>query len=139
MRFIAGALLVLLALSCRSEESAPVAPDSAGLQGREWKLVELGGQPVATPAEFTSPFITFEADTPGVTGNTGCNSFFGGVDVSGASMLFGVLGSTRRACPDPIADVERRFLQALGETRTWRIEGSQLLLLSGDTVLARLR
>ncbi len=139
MKLIAGAVLVMLLAGCSSAEQSPAAPQGNGLTGREWKLVELDGQAVTTPAEFIPPFLMFATDTPGVTGNTGCNSFFGGVDVSGATMLFGVLGATRRACPEPVASLEQKFLAALGETRTWRIEDAQLLLLRGDRVLARLR
>jgi heat shock protein HslJ len=40
------------------------------------------------------------------------------------------------ACPPPFAAVETRFLKALEQTTSFRIEGATLELRNGTTVLA---
>jgi heat shock protein HslJ len=54
-------------------------------------------------------------------------------------LKFGLIGATKRACPDLEEGVETEFLKVLDATRRWRIVDETLELLNGDLVLARLR
>lgn len=109
------------------------------LEGAAWRLVEMGGRAVILPVGEKMPFIIFDPAKKQATGYAGCNSFFGGYTLDGASLTIGPVGATRRACEGTQDEIEMSFLKALGETRAWKIEDSVLLLQGRDTVLARFK
>ena len=76
------------------------APVPGGLEGPEWKLVEVGGVPVSPPAGERRPFLKFDAAKKEATGHAGCNRIFGGYRLGGSSLTIGPVGSTRMSCPD---------------------------------------
>lgn len=129
--------LTFLVFSAVSEACARM-PAAAAFEGAEWKLVEVSGAPVSPLAGEKQPHIMFDPEQKKATGFAGCNNFFGGYEIDGASLKFGPVGSTRMACPDLQLSLETEFLKALEKTDGWKIEGSVLFLLSGSKVLARL-
>ena len=79
------------------------------------------------------PYLQLDPAMRQVRGGTGCNSFAGRYELSGDSLRFGPLASTRRACLD--AEMNRQenaFFDALERTRTWRVTGDTLVL-GGET------
>ena len=110
---------------------------SPGPEGVEWRLIEVGGTAVPPLSGNEQPSLTLDGAQKKVTGYSGCNKFFGTYVLDGASLKFGPLGSTRRACPEPETSVETAFLTSLDKTRGWTITDGALHLLAGDTVLAR--
>jgi heat shock protein HslJ len=114
------------------------APVSAGPEGSEWQLVEVGGIPVSPAAGEQRPFLKFDAAKKEATGHAGCNRIFGGYRLDGSSLKIGPLGSTRMSCPDLPLSLETEFLKALDRTRGWKIRDGELLFLDGGEVLARL-
>ena len=119
--------------------SIGVSADCAqSLEGQTWLLLEVKGTKVEVPLGERRPFVTFNKAEARATGYSGCNNFFGSYELKGEALSLGPLGMTRRFCAGVAGNVELAFLQALGETRTWRIENGMLLLLDGSTVLARL-
>ncbi len=70
-----------------------------------------------------------------VSGNAGCNNFFGGYTVKGLSLTFGALASTRKACEPNIMQLENQFLKRLASTKRFSISPDGLrLTLIGDGV-----
>ncbi len=152
MKYFAGMLLVIglgLALApapgCSSDGSGSERGDFlhserplVELDGHVWQLLEVGGLAFTLPPGSTVPSISFDTESGKASGHAGCNQFFGQFVISGSSLSFEQLGTTRMACPEPLASVEQRFLAALGNTDGYAMQGSELLLLSGSTVLARL-
>ncbi|HEU4453462.1 MAG TPA: META domain-containing protein [Longimicrobium sp.] len=124
--------LVVLALAV----CVPVQAQDAPLAGTSWQLVELNGQPpVAGGPTLT---LAFAADGERASGFGGCNQFGGPYTQSGASLRFGALLATQRACLDPALNTqESTYLQALQSTNRYSIEGGQLVLYRGNEVLAR--
>lgn len=107
---------------------------SRQLVGRTWVAEELSGKPTAEGV--TSTLVVSEDGR--VSGQAGCNGYFGSVIIDGAGMSFGNLGATRKACPEPMMAQETSLLAALDNTRGYRLEEGDLLLLSGaGDVLAR--
>ena len=98
------------------------------LIGIEWLALDIDGTPVSTQANST---ISFE-DAVSVTGNGGCNRFFGTVKLTGDVLEVGPLGTTRMACPETIMDQENRFLKALEATRSYRLDDATGLLYFSD-------
>jgi heat shock protein HslJ len=139
---VAGALLItaIFAHAADSATSLETGPPSAAnnLTGITWRVVELSGVPVATSLHGEQPFILFNEAKRQATGYAGCNRFFGGYDLDGAALTFGLMGATKMACPDLEEGLETEFFKVLHATRRWEIVGGSLRLLSGDAVLARL-
>jgi len=138
---LVGALLMTTPIAYAADsatllETGPLPADT--LTGITWRVVELSGHPVATPLHGERPFILFDATKRQATGYAGCNRFFGGYDLDGAALTFGLMGATNMACPDLKEGLETEFFKVLDATRRWEIVDGVLRLLNGDAVLARL-
>lgn len=129
-RSIALCALSFGLIACWSPEHEPANPSSAtpaSLVGTEWLLRDLAG----TPA-LASPQATLAFPEPGrVAGNGSCNRFTGSVEISGNSLKFGPLASTRMACTDNrVSDQEDRYFKALGSATLFALENGDLLIYS---------
>jgi heat shock protein HslJ len=115
---------------------APAAP-TAALEGTEWRLVDIGGQPAPAGADTTRhPGFTLIAEGRKVQGSAGCNRMKGTYQLSGEKLKFGPLATTRMACP--AMQTETAFLKALEATTRYEVSGSSLTLYGADTAVARL-
>ena len=110
-----------------------VAPDTAAgsaatpaLVGTAWRLEDLGGTPVVSGVEVTLEF----PEAGRVAGRGSCNRFFGPVTLIGDTIQFGVLGSTRMACPEPASTQETAFFNALRGANRFEVDGATLRLFS---------
>ena len=112
----AAMLLPLVLASC--EEAAQ------GLAGSEWRPTDIGGVEVPADAEI---FIQF-GDEGKLQGHGGCNSFMGSYKTDGESIEISPLGATLMACPEPVMERERRFFEALQNTRRFERDGTDLTL-----------
>ena len=102
--------------------------------GKEWTLVELGGQPVSLQKP---PTLLFE--TPNhVGGFAGCNRLSGTFEIDKNRLTFSPLMMTKMACAEGM-EVEAAFATALGETKQYAISGSELELKGDAGTLAKLR
>lgn len=109
------------------------AQPPASLTGSEWRVqaVNNGVGGVASVVTGTQLTVTFGTDGR-VSGNTGCNLFSGPYTVTGSSLTFGSLISTRRACLSDAANrQEAAFLAALGNVKAYRLVGDRLTLVDG--------
>jgi heat shock protein HslJ len=84
----------------------------SGITNRYWKLVELNGNPVTYPEFSKEAFILMSADGT-LSGNLGCNYFFGSFTVQeGNRISLLPLGNTSMMCMDmTIEDEMKRVLQ----------------------------
>jgi heat shock protein HslJ len=115
---------------------APAAP-AAALEGTEWRLVDIGGQPAPAGADSTrQPGFTLLAEGRKVQGSAGCNRMTGTYQLDGQKLKFGPLATTRMACP--AMQTETAFLKALEATTRYEVSGSSLTLYGADTAVARL-
>jgi heat shock protein HslJ len=118
------------------EAPAPAAP-AAALEGTDWRLVDIGGQPSPAGADSTRhPGFTLLAEGRKVQGSAGCNRMTGTYQLEGQKLKFGPLATTRMACP--AMQTETAFLKALEATTRYEISGSSLTLYGADTAVARL-
>ncbi len=79
------------------------------------------------------PHLRFETER--VTGNDGCNNFFGPYKLKEDAMGFGLLASTRMMCAD-IDNFDIAFNTMLLKTTRYQINGNKLELHSADKLLA---
>ncbi len=106
------------------------------LEGTEWTLVELEGALV--PEGVQATLVLEEAGTR-ASGRSGCNSFAGSYRLAGASLTFGGLASTQRACAGSAMEVESAYFRTLGRVGGYRLTGDGLHLLAEEGVVARFR
>jgi heat shock protein HslJ len=106
---------------------APPSPAPPGLAGTSWRLEALAGTMAVQGVDATLDF----ADGDRVSGNASCNRFTGTVKVSGSTITFGPLASTRMACAsEPANAQEMAYLKALSEAERFVLEGASLQIFS---------
>ncbi len=93
------------------------------LEGSEWGLQE------------TEQFIAFKTNGE-VTGNGGCNNFFGSYNQEGDALTFGPLASTKMLCQGKM-EAETRFMNAVQKSRRFEATHLEMSIIDekGDTVL----
>ena len=122
--------LPALALAFCAGLAAPAA-SAQTLTGADWRVTTLVGVDLPPGVQ---PVLSFAAPDR-VTGQAGCNRFFGTYTQDGLSLGFGALGATRMACDDARMAVEQRLFDALSATRRMVLTPGGVLELSGDSGL----
>jgi putative lipoprotein len=126
-------VVVVGSLSFVASGCSPTQPDSQStpkvqLIGSTWLAEDIDGAGVIDNAQST---LVFGPDGR-VSGRAGCNQYGGSVTLNGASMVMDKVFSTKMACTAPaLMDQESRFLAALQATRSYRMDGTKLVLLDG--------
>jgi len=82
--------------------------------------------------------MRLESATSRAVGCGGCNRFTASYRLSGDSLSFGPVASTRMACADG-DELERSFLATLPAVATYQVTDSALTLGGPGGVLARFR
>lgn len=121
--------LALLSAACAQRAAAPPqtpTPVMPTLTGSEWLLEDLNGAGVVDRVQATLQF----SEAGRVTGSASCNRLFGTVEIQGASLRFGPLGTTRRACPEAVMNQETKYLRALESAERFEFQGPYLLIFS---------
>jgi heat shock protein HslJ len=111
-------------LAARAEGAEPPGGDAPdGIWKTAWLLEDLGGAGVIDSAQATLEF----PEEGRAAGRATCNRFFASVTVSGGSIRFSAIGSTRMACPEEaLANQEAKYLKALEGAERFAIEGTAL-------------
>ncbi|MFF9402428.1 MULTISPECIES: META domain-containing protein [unclassified Streptomyces] len=143
-RRTASVTLVLLAVltACGTRTGSPSddrdGPGAAGeggatrtgppVTGVRWNVdsVTVGGKRAEVPdgAHFT-------IDTKGgAAGRLGCNQFRARAAVSGSTITFDAVETTKMACPTPRAKLEQALLSILDGRTTYRVDERTLTLAS---------
>ena len=101
-------------IEVRREEMGPISV--ADLAGVTWMLEEISfGEPVAA-----QPAISLRIDKNQIVGAAGCNNYFAPYSSEGPGKLkVAATGSTRKACSEPIMDLEARYLKALEDVTSY--------------------
>jgi heat shock protein HslJ len=105
-------------------ESCGARMTGAELVGAFWKLTRLGENAVVVAEPARQPNLTLAADGR-VAGFTGCNRMAGSYQVTGRSIAFGQMASTKMACLEAM-EHEAAFAAALERARSYRIVGELL-------------
>jgi heat shock protein HslJ len=95
---------------------------------RYWKLTEIEGKKLQPAGENErEAFLVFSSAENRIRGNSGCNMFNGGYELSEMNRIkFSKVASTMMACPD--LETERAFLQVLETADNYSLKGDTLLL-----------
>ena len=112
-----------------SPAAEPSGAAPSGIWSTAWRLTDLGGAGVLEGAEATLEF----PEEGRVVGRGGCNRFFAIVAVTGETIRFSGIGSTRMACAEPLATQEAKYLTALESAERFAIEGDGLVIHSSGS------
>ena len=126
------ALLILIAIG-----TTACGTSTGTLENKTWMLESYGKtgnlQAVLEDTEITA---TFDSEKGQVTGSAGCNSYFGGYELKGNELsLPGPVGSTMMSCGEQIDQQEIQYLQILQNAESYKIDGNQLQIISGNQAL----
>ena len=115
-------------------------PPAATLEGTQWQLETLSGKPAPLGAGEKPIDLMFMPDEQRAVGFSGCNRYFGsyaleGDATAGSPLTLGPLAGTMMACMEG-DDLERDYLKVLASTTAFRIEGTTLLLMNAEEVVA---
>ena len=128
MKKTSMSLMILCVVVLALAGCAPAADNL--LAGTSWRMTSYGpasAQIAAAPA--TS--LVFGTDGQ-VSGNMGCNGMGGKYSVSGQSITFGPLISTKMACEEPRMAQETEALKVFNGTVSFVLAGSTLTITSAD-------
>jgi heat shock protein HslJ len=117
-----GTLLFLAATFAQMQ--APPQPDGAALEGT-WAIEVIDNIAVMPEAPVT---LTFRGNR--VSGTASCNSFQGGVRVSGDTLKFDSILTTMKACDTPRMSQEKDFLSVLRQVTRYSLDRDGGLVLT---------
>ena len=118
----------LLLSACRAAAPPAAAPAEHPLVNTAWRLVDIDARPALAQPSSTLVFESRER----VSGQGGCNRYFGTLNLEGGNIVVSGVGSTRMACPPPQMEQEQRFLAALQAVAYWERRDDALLLMDGQ-------
>lgn len=102
-------------------------------ESTQWVLVQLDGKEFSRPDD-NSFFVVFNAEGK-LNGRGSCNSFFSDYQKTETNQLtIGEIGSTRAFCPDQ--ESEDKFLMAISQADSFKMDGSLMLLFKDSKVTA---
>lgn len=117
--------------------AAPAAPAIPADLAGNWILTSLGIQG-GTAVTYPTTEISLTINPDGsMTGYDGCNNYFGTVTLpgtttpKGSGMKISDIGSTKKYCAN-LASQEQQYLNILGKTAAYDIDGTSGLVLTGD-------
>jgi heat shock protein HslJ len=95
------------------------------LAGPRWRLVELGTDEALT-ADLV---ITLAFEDGRAVGSGGCNRYFATVHSEApGSLAFSATGTTMMACPEPVMEVESRYLATLSAASRYGFLAGRLVI-----------
>jgi len=109
---------------------------SADLAGSKWHPSFMSASEIPSSVHMV---VQFDADGK-ISGNGGCNRFFGGYTISGNHIAIGPLGSTRKGCPG-LLQLETSFFAMLQAAKSFEQDGTTLTLFdaTGDKLAQFIR
>ena len=124
--------VALLSSACKTtpKPASNTSNSDTMFTGTHWVLKELNGQKITL--EGRVPFIKFDGAESRVSGNSGCNSFFGKFKTDGFNLEIGETGATKVACfEDNRMEIETQFFAVFQQVDSYTIHGNTLILRKG--------
>jgi heat shock protein HslJ len=125
--------LFLVLLHCKPTEKNM---STATLENTYWKLLEVNGRPLLTPADAREVHMILTNEDAGrrLKGFAGCNNMGGSYTVNGDMIRFTVI-STKMMCSPDRMEPENFLFDVLNNADHFKIKGERLELYKGDTRL----
>ena len=103
---------------------------------KTWTLTSIDGKDVDSTADFLVQ--TKRKDGPEelrISGNLGCNNFFGLAELDDNKFKVDKMGSTRKMCPPELSSIEKSLSSVLSDWSDISIEENLLTLSNGKNTL----
>ena len=131
-RLVPPALAALFFLSgCAGSETVvggAVVDPLMALRGKIWIVEDIDRGGIIDMSR-----VTIEIDGANrAAGRASCNRWFAAVAATEAGIAFGQAGTSRMACAEALMNQEQRFLATLARVRSFGIDATGALLLSGE-------
>ena len=109
-------------------ENTDLSTVQANLSEKYWKLIELNGKILTSLQSLNKePHLLFKKEDHTISGNGGCNSFFGNYEIKEQGRItFTQIGATEMACDN--MEVEMQLFQVLNSTDNYYLQGDTLVL-----------
>ncbi|MFZ4863763.1 META domain-containing protein [Sphingobacterium sp. Mn56C] len=114
-----------------------VATERLSLEGN-WTLDYLNAVDLELKKNFPGkmPTLNFHMDNRKITGNTGCNNYFGHVKTDENFISFENIGATKKYC-EGYGPGEALYLEQLEKVNNYILSENFLQLMAGNTTLMR--
>ncbi len=119
-KFLCFGLLVLLLISCGKSKEDPEA--FGNIRGVTWQLSDMGDKAIDNNIITTLVF----GDDNKISGNGGCNNYFGTYDLYSIGITISDIGSTRKMCSEEIMEQEMTYLEILGKAKSIKFNDYKL-------------
>ena len=113
-----------------SDDNVLIKGKKLTLEIGSWQVISINGK-----AYDQMP--NFEINNNRMTGNTGCNSFFGMIQQNGFSLKIAEPGMTEMVCDGTDSSMESKFMVALGKLTEFRFEGGEVIFSNKGKELFR--
>lgn len=98
----------------------------------DWQLIQLNN----VGKDYGKASIKFDITENRVSGNAGCNNFFGSYNVEGEYISFTQMGATKMLCDEESNQTEHEFLKILsGKKLRYDVADQTLNLYDGDRLV----
>ena len=101
--------------------------DPADIENKPWQLTSATGLTIPDGVVPSAAFSNGNA-----FGTAGCNTYRASYTLDGDSLEIGEPAGTLIACPPPVDEFERAYLDALGQVATWELDDEELVLSDAD-------
>lgn len=132
---IAFSVLAVFLFSCHRNNSPSgdsLNTKQNAIEGSRWNIQRLSG--LSNIPEIGST-VYIRLDSGKVAGFAGCNNLFGAYTISGDTLQFNPVGSTKKFCNTGM-DTESYLLQSLTLTNRYELKDRSMKLLRNDSILA---
>ncbi|WP_124640560.1 MULTISPECIES: META domain-containing protein [Amniculibacterium] len=129
-KIILGLTLAITMVACTTTNTASKSSSSSAqpsLSNTHWIFSEQ--------VKGNTPTLVFETEK--ISGNAGCNNYFGSVVINAqnGSLETKGIGSTRMACPN--MNSEANYLKLLGQANRYVVKGETLELYKDNLLLLK--
>jgi heat shock protein HslJ len=114
--------------------ATPPPMEPRALIGTRWRLIEVGGAPVARWRYRNEATLEFGARSFG--GHSGCNDYGTGYEIEGRRFVTASIEADAIGCLPPVSTVEERLFRALGGGFEFEIDAEGRLVILKDGAAA---
>ena len=119
-KYICVGLLLILLISCSKNKEDPEA--FGDIRGVTWQLSDIGYDAVDNNILTTLVF----GDNNKISGNGGCNNYFGTYELYTNGLAISNIGSTKKLCSEEIMEQEMNYLEILGKAKSIKFNDYKL-------------
>ena len=95
----------------------------------KWNLEEVKGIKVSELQLRKQPTLALDCEQMKISGNDGCNQFFGNIKtLTATDLVIPPLGSTKMACPNDDGEI----VNSLSSVQNYKVESNRLILMDAE-------